>query len=104
MDPFTQQIIRPILCHRIMHDEIASVPRANNLTGVGAYVGYKLPYILAPEMSTAMYVGLLSDPEKMQGRCSTGNCTFPSDGTSGATYQTLAIESRCRRFSRDDSS
>jgi hypothetical protein len=74
---------------------VANVPRANNLTQVGAHAGPASPTILTADMTTAISVGLLSEFGKIQVQCSTGNCTFPSDLTSGASYQTLALESSC---------
>jgi hypothetical protein len=73
------------------------VPRANNLTGVGALAVRFEPMSLNADTAAAILVGLLNlkDPGTIPVQCLTGNCTFSSDATSGATYQTLGFDSAC---------
>jgi hypothetical protein len=76
IDPFTQQIIHPIVCHRTLHDSVAYVPRANNLTGIGRYVGGDMPRSSELDASAAIYIGLLKDPGQF--RCSALQATVHS--------------------------
>jgi hypothetical protein len=92
IDPFTQQIIRPITCHNIQSDSIARVPRANNLTGLSLQGD---PELIEAGMASAIYVGLLGDVKLTAVQCSTGNCTFASPLASKVNYQTLAIDAAC---------
>jgi hypothetical protein len=95
IDPFSQQIIHPAICHEILQGVVANVPRANNLTGVGNLPTRFEPMSLDADATAAILIGLLKVPETIPVQCSTGNCTFSSDAASGATYQTLAFESAC---------
>jgi hypothetical protein len=101
VDPFSQQIINPVLCHETLQGGVADVPRANNLTGVGSLALRFEPISLDPTTTAAIYIGLLKDPGTIPVQCLTGNCTFPSDAASGATYQTLGFESACIDVSAD---
>lgn len=47
------------------------------------------------DFAASLYVGLLNAPGKISIGCATGNCTFPIEATSGASYQTLGFESAC---------
>jgi hypothetical protein len=71
------------------------VPRANNLTGIGRYVGGDMPRSLELDASAAIYVGLLKDPGTIPVQCPTGNCTFNGDADTEVSYQTLGFESTC---------
>jgi len=95
IDPFSQQIIHPVVCHETLQGVVASVPRANNLTGIGTLTARYEPMTLDGDTTTAILLGLLRDPELVPVQCSTGNCTFSSDAASGATYQTLGFGSAC---------
>lgn len=95
IDPFTQQILRPVPCYRLIPNTTARVPRANNLTNIGTYVGGPFPRSLEPEFGFAIYLGLLGQPGDIKFDCPTGNCTFSSDAVSQTSYQTLAWESAC---------
>jgi len=95
IDPFSQQIIQPVVCERTIAGAIASVPRTNNLTGVSQYAGGGMQRVLEPNIEASMLVGLLKDPGNIPVQCPTGNCTFAIDSSSGASYQTLGFESAC---------
>ncbi|KAH8727700.1 hypothetical protein GQ44DRAFT_770257 [Phaeosphaeriaceae sp. PMI808] len=95
IDPFSQQIIHPIVCHETLQGVVANVPRANNLTGVGTLAVRSEPISLDANTTVAIFIGLLKDPETISVQCLTGNCTFSSDAASGATYQTLGFNSTC---------
>jgi hypothetical protein len=88
-------IIRPVQCHRDIQGTLASVPRANNLTSIGAYVGGSSPRLLDMDFAASLYVGLLNAPGDIPIGCATGNCRFPIEAASGASYQTLGFESTC---------
>ncbi|KAF1934562.1 hypothetical protein EJ02DRAFT_439774, partial [Clathrospora elynae] len=60
IDPFTQQIVRPVVCHHSVLDGRARIPRANNLTRIAAHVGPGIPNQLVPDLAAAIYGGLLS--------------------------------------------
>lgn len=96
VDPFTQQIVQFYSCSRAVEGEPATVPFSNNYTA-GFYSG-NTDSQLDPQMQSAMYIGLL-DPlantsARLKFECRTGNCTFPSTDD-GATFLSLALESRC---------
>lgn len=93
IDLFSQQIIHPIVCHETLQGVVANVPRAKSLTGIGALNVRYDPMFLDPDTTAAILVGLLKDPGAVPVQCLTGNCTFSSDATSGATYQTLGFDS-----------
>jgi hypothetical protein len=86
IDPFTQQVVRSVICHRTLPYASASVPRAYNFT---------TEFLPNPDLEVAVYAGLIGIPNAIDFRCTTGNCTFPTDSLSGGSYQTLAMESAC---------
>jgi hypothetical protein len=94
VEPFTQQIIHPVLCHRLQSGVLAEVPRANNCTGLGAYTG---PAVAALDagMTAAMYTGLLNNSQAVEAQCSTGNCTFTASPDTVESYQTFGFTSIC---------
>ena len=95
IDPFSQQIIQPVVCQRTIAGAVASVPRTNNLTGVSQFPGGSSLRVLEPNIGASLLVSLLKDPGNIPVQCPTGNCTFAIDPSSGASYQTLAFESAC---------
>lgn len=94
IDPFTQQIIRPVICHHSVPNGIAQIPRANNFTGIAAKFGAGFPLQLVPDVAAAIYGGLMNDYSRLDIQCSTGNCTFPNS-PSGGSFQTLALDVSC---------
>jgi hypothetical protein len=100
IDPFTQQILHPVLCHRTAPNSVAAIPRAHNLTGIGFHTGAGSS-VLEPKMSAAITVGLLNNPQSIEFSCSTGNCTFRSAPGSSEAFQTLGIESACVDVSKE---
>lgn len=102
IDPFTQQIVQFYSCSRAVEGEPAAVPFSNNYTA-GIWSGTTESQ-LDPQMQSAMYIGLL-DPlantsAGLKFECRTGNCTFPSTDD-GATFLSLALESRCTDIGSD---
>jgi hypothetical protein len=95
VDPFSQQIINPVLCHETLQGGVADVPRANSLTGIGSLPTRFEPMSLDADTTAAILIGLMKAPETIPVQCLTGNCTFSSDAASGATYQTLGFDSAC---------
>lgn len=96
VDPFTQQVLQFYSCSRVVEGELATVPFSNNYTA-GWASGNDSSQV-DPQMQSAMYIGLL-DPHAntsaaLKFECRTGNCTFPST-EDGATFMSLALESRC---------
>jgi hypothetical protein len=86
IDPFTQQVVRSVICHHALPYASASVPRAYNFTS---------EFLPNPDLEVAVYAGIIGIPNAIDFRCMTGNCTFPADSLSGGSYQTLAMESAC---------
>lgn len=84
VDPFVQQLIRPVDCMEQLHGApAASVPRTNIITYGG------LPDALQPSVVGGFYTSHnLTDVE-----CSTGNCTFAEN------YTTLGFCSSCEDVS-----
>jgi hypothetical protein len=78
IDPFSQQIIHPISCRKTLEGVVANVPRANNLTGIGALAVRFEPMSLDADTTAAILIGLLKVPEAISVQCPTGNCTFPA--------------------------
>jgi hypothetical protein len=94
VDPFSQQLVRPVICHKVVPTTSARVPRTNNITDMSTYVG---SVSATPEvgMIAAMYAGLLNVSQPVKFHCLTGNCTFPSKKSTAGSYQTLAVSSAC---------
>lgn len=95
VDPFIQQLIRPVNCSvEVSGDHAtASLPRANLFAGYG-YNGYvnrtgsPIPQRRDVEMTEKDIVDILYDAMFSPGQgppwqCLTGNCTFPTYGTIG---------------------
>jgi hypothetical protein len=102
IDPFTQQIIQPVLCHRKAPGIVAKIPRAHNFTGIGMEYGRIRTAAMGDGMSDAIAIGVLKhNSESITFHCSTGNCTFPTVPGSGETYQTVAVESGCVDISQE---
>lgn len=103
VDPFTQQIIQFYSCSTAIEGELAKVPFSNNYTA-GLMASPRGRPMLDSQMQLAMYSGLLDPPMNASAaldfECRTGNCTFPSTDD-GATFLTLALESRCADISND---
>lgn len=105
VDPFTQQVVRFYSCSRIVDGELATVPFSNNYTaGWASWASGNGSSQMDPQMLSAMYIGLL-DPlantsASLHNQCRTGNCTFPSTDD-GATFLSLALESRCADIGSD---
>lgn len=118
IDPFTQQIIQPYSCLMVMEGERATVSFSNNYTA-GSYWDNYLDYYywcyyddywcsddyetrsqVDPQMLRAMYLGLLKFSTALEYECAMGNCTFPATDD-GATFQSLALETRCTDVSSD---
>lgn len=103
VDPFTQQIFQFYNCSTIVEGEYATVPFSNNYTAVseGSLAQCQEP---DPQTFSAAFVGILDPPVNVSSRldffCSTGNCTFPST-EDGASFLSLALESRCADTSSD---
>lgn len=102
VDPFTQQVVQPYSCSRVIKGESATVPYSNNYTA--GFSGMEGESQLDPQMESAMYVGLLDPPANtsaaLEFECRTGNCSFPSTDD-GATFLSLALESRCADIGSD---
>lgn len=98
VDPFTQQVVQFYSCSTVVEDERATVPFSNNYT-TGSWITH-----LDRQMQSAMYIGLLDPPANtssaLEFECRTGNCTFPSTDD-GATFLSLALESRCADIGSD---
>jgi hypothetical protein len=98
VDPFTQQILHFYSCSMVVEGEHATVPFSNNYTA-----GF-IDANLESQMQSAIYIGLLDPPVNVSAaldfECRTGNCTFPST-EDGATFLSLALESRCADKSND---
>lgn len=90
LDPFTQQLFRPVVCEHGLRDGIARIPRATNLTGTTVNAANNV----APALASAIYAGLLGDARKLNFECSTGNCTFPGNTTVGS-FQTIGLDAGC---------
>ncbi|OAK98893.1 hypothetical protein IQ06DRAFT_349535 [Phaeosphaeriaceae sp. SRC1lsM3a] len=90
LDPFTQQLFRPVVCEHGLRDGIARIPRATNLTGTTVNAANNV----APDLASAIYTGLLGDARKINFECSTGNCTFPGNTTVGS-FQTIGLDAGC---------
>lgn len=86
IDPFTQQIIHPVTCDRVVPGSVCKLPCARIITA---------KFYIMSGASTAMILGLLSDYQMLDYGCSTGNCTFRSASNSTEAFQTLGIESSC---------
>lgn len=98
VDPFTQQVVQFYSCSTMVEGERATVPFSNN------YTGYIWGAQLDPQMQSATYIGLVDPPANistaLKFECRTGNCTFPSTDD-GATFMSLALESRCTDIGKD---
>lgn len=94
IEPFTQQVVRPAICHKLQPGLVAEVPRANNCTELGYHNGPAVT-ALDPGMSATMYAGLLNNSQVVDVRCSTGNCTFLTVLGTAESYQTFGFSSKC---------
>lgn len=92
VDPFTQQIIRPVTCHRAVPNSISKPPRAQSIAA---------EFEIMSGASTAMILGLLSDYRMLKYSCSTGNYTFTSAPTSTEVLQTLGVKYTCIDISNE---
>lgn len=110
IDPFTQQIIQLYSCLRVIEGERATVPFSNNYTA-GAYendyydwyyyyADYEARSQVDPQMLRAMYAGLLNVSAALEFECKMGHCRFPATDD-GATFLSLALETRCTDVSSD---
>lgn len=77
----------------------AAIQITTNVTGIAqASPGY-YDYALNPDLDVAIFTGLLGKTGRETSAnlftCPSGNCTFPAAPDTGASYQTLAIESSC---------
>jgi hypothetical protein len=100
IDPFTQQIVHPVLCYRKVLDSVASIPRANGFRGMGVHTGGGMA-ALDPGISAAIYAGLLNSSQTVGFQCETGNCTFPAMAKTGESYQTAGIDFGCVDISKE---
>lgn len=100
IDPFSQQIIQYYDCSVLISGAKAIIPTSNFYMG-GSYFPNGDAQIPTPQMSAAIYVGLLDPPPNGSSNllvdCSTGNCTFPE--TTGASYSSIAMCSSCADIS-----
>ncbi|KAF2647844.1 hypothetical protein K491DRAFT_784470 [Lophiostoma macrostomum CBS 122681] len=99
VDPFAQQIIRPISCHRDISGGAAAIPQTNRMIGIGSHTGAGTASIPL-ELDIAIQAALLNVTEPLNVECTTGNCTFPTESR-GEAYQTLGIDSLCVDRSKD---
>lgn len=99
VDPLTQQLIHPVMCHRNTTRSLARISRANNMTFMGFPGGPDV--MLETGMSGAIQYGLMNSSASVEYECSTGNCTFPANEQTAAVHQTIGFESMCVDVSRE---
>jgi hypothetical protein len=68
IDPFTQQVVHPVLCYRKALNSVASIPRTNNFNGMGIHTGGGLA-TLDLGLSAAIYAGLLNSSQTIDFYC-----------------------------------
>lgn len=94
VDPFSQQVIKPVLCYRVAPGSVAAIPRTNNITGFGSRTRDGGAW-LDVEMSFAITLGMISRPQPIGFNCTTSNCTFGAAPEAAEVFQTLAFDSAC---------
>jgi len=100
IDPFTQQIIHPVVCDRTVLGILAKVPRAVNLTSFDDPI-YDDDQGLEMSMLASIYTDLIEGDRPIDVQCSTGNCTFTQKSNPDVSYQTLGFESACVDVSKE---
>jgi hypothetical protein len=99
IDPFTQQIIRPVMCNIALIGTPGKVPRATNLTSTddATYDTQGLEM----SMLASIYSTLVEGDKPIDVQCLTGNCTFTQELNPEISYQTLGFDSACVDVSKE---
>lgn len=87
IDPFIQQLIRPFDCSIPLGQDVATLPRTNNIDS--DFSPGDEDQISAYGLRSSLITGIYSSGNEIPYTCSTGNCTFPE------VYSTVGICSTC---------
>ncbi|OAL54792.1 hypothetical protein IQ07DRAFT_628521 [Pyrenochaeta sp. DS3sAY3a] len=100
VDPFSQQVLKPVLCYRVAPGSVAAIPRTNNITGFGSRVRNGEGW-LDVEMSFAITLGMISRPQPIGFDCTTSNCTFGAAPQVPEVFETIGFDSACVNISTE---